>query len=209
MVLGYVLWLIVSVAAFKLVLAGTLPGALMQTLVAVLWTATILLEVKTQEDELWDPWADNCESMVPCNLTEPQTDPMPYIVTLNRPYINSDQAVYVYIRALPPLSFQGFMIQARDDKTGQAVGEFDTDNRKISIINCFGRPDVFVSQYVLVQGSSSENVKPNKRCVPYIYGDNGECHNEIFPPRHNPSRRHMSKGRTSLETRQETDRSRE
>ncbi|XP_046684576.1 uncharacterized protein LOC124370329 [Homalodisca vitripennis] len=110
----------------------------------VLWTATILLEVKGQEDELWDPWADNCESMVRCNLTEPQTDPMPYIVTLNRPYINSDQAVYVYIRALPPLSFQGFMIQARDDKTGQAVGEFDTDNRKISVINCFGRPDVSI-----------------------------------------------------------------
>ncbi|XP_046675673.1 putative ferric-chelate reductase 1 homolog [Homalodisca vitripennis] len=113
----------------------------MQTLAMVLWTTTILLEVKGQEDELWDPWADNCESMVPCNLTEPQTDPMPYIVTLNRPYINSDQAVYFYIRALPPLSFQGFMIQARDDKTGQAVGEFDTDNRKISVINCFGRPD--------------------------------------------------------------------
>ncbi|KAG8308759.1 hypothetical protein J6590_102095 [Homalodisca vitripennis] len=113
----------------------------MQTLVMVLWTTTILLEVKGQEDELWDPWADNCESMVPCNLTEPQTDPMPYVVTLNRPYINSDQAVYVYIRALPPLSFQGFMIQARDDKTGQAVGEFDTDNRKISVINCFGKPD--------------------------------------------------------------------
>ncbi|XP_046688028.1 uncharacterized protein LOC124373727 [Homalodisca vitripennis] len=64
----------------------------MQTLAMVLWTTTILLEVKAQEDELWDPWADNCESMVPCNLTEPQTDPMPYIVTLNRPYINSDQA---------------------------------------------------------------------------------------------------------------------
>ncbi|KAG8319720.1 hypothetical protein J6590_085587 [Homalodisca vitripennis] len=41
----------------------------MQTLVTVLWTATILLEVKTQEDELWDPWADNCESMVPCTFT--------------------------------------------------------------------------------------------------------------------------------------------
>ncbi|KAG8284765.1 hypothetical protein J6590_095836 [Homalodisca vitripennis] len=106
----------------------------MQTLAMVLWTATILLEVKGQEDEVWDPWTDNCESMVPCNLTEPQTDTMPYIVTLNRPYINSDQAVYVYIRALPPLSFQGFMIQARDDKTGQAVGEFDTDNRKGFII---------------------------------------------------------------------------
>ncbi|XP_046677320.1 putative ferric-chelate reductase 1 homolog [Homalodisca vitripennis] len=113
----------------------------MHTLAMVLWMTKILLEVKGQEYELWDPWADNCESMVPCNLTEPQTDLMPYIVTLNRPYINSDQAVYVYIRALPPLSFQGFMIQARDDKTGQAVGEFDTDNRKISVINCFGRPD--------------------------------------------------------------------
>ncbi|KAG8300145.1 hypothetical protein J6590_083534 [Homalodisca vitripennis] len=170
MVLGYVLWLIVSVAAFKLVLAGTLPGALMQTLAMVLWTTTILLEVKGQEDELWDPWVDNCESMVPCNLTEPQTDPMPYIVSLNRPYINSDQAVYVYIRALPPLSFQGFMIQARDDKTGQAVGEFDTDNRKISVINCFGRPDTSHEQRSYVsrdetRGGSQSRVELTRTCT--------------------------------------------
>ncbi|KAG8255630.1 hypothetical protein J6590_087977 [Homalodisca vitripennis] len=139
----------------------------MQTLAMVLWTATILLEVKGQEDELWDPWADNCESMVPCNLTEPQTDPMPYIVTLNRPYINSDQAVYVYIRTLPPLSFQGFMIQARDDKTDQAVGEFDTDNRKISVINCFGRPDMLTSgvQFIMEASFPAEQQNPGNWCL--------------------------------------------
>lgn len=95
------------------------------------------------EDPLFDVWYDNCESLDPANGTA-RIDLCPYQMTLSKTNIKADQAVEFTLKAPRPLVYKGFIVQARDDRTGEAVGQFDTYYAEVKMINCFGKEEVSI-----------------------------------------------------------------
>uniref|UniRef100_A0A1B6JI15 Reelin domain-containing protein n=1 Tax=Homalodisca liturata TaxID=320908 RepID=A0A1B6JI15_9HEMI len=82
--------------------------------------------------------SDACETMDPSHGGSPQTGPMPYTLQLDSHKINSGGRVHFTIRAQPPNTFAGFMVQARNDK-GRPVGVF-TQSDNVKPTECFGVP---------------------------------------------------------------------
>uniref|UniRef100_A0A1B6M3A4 Reelin domain-containing protein n=1 Tax=Graphocephala atropunctata TaxID=36148 RepID=A0A1B6M3A4_9HEMI len=80
--------------------------------------------------------SDACETMDPSHGGSPQTGPMPYTLQLDTLKVNSGGTVHFTIRAQPPNTFAGFMVQARNDR-GRPVGVF-TPCETVKPTECFG-----------------------------------------------------------------------
>uniref|UniRef100_A0A1B6FM74 Reelin domain-containing protein n=1 Tax=Cuerna arida TaxID=1464854 RepID=A0A1B6FM74_9HEMI len=103
----------------------------------VLWCALVHL-VLSRPDGL--PWPDSCESLSPGNNVPPQTGPMPFEISIDDNKITWDGCIYITIKGQEPEQFAGFMVQARDNKTGAVVGYFrEADD--VKLMDCFGKPD--------------------------------------------------------------------
>lgn len=91
---------------------------------------------------------DACETMEPAHNTVPQTGPFPYSLMMDTNRINSDGCVYFTIKAKPPNTFTGFMVQARGEREDRPVGVF-TEGEDVKLMECFGEPDVSIDSVVL------------------------------------------------------------
>uniref|UniRef100_A0A1B6MDH3 Reelin domain-containing protein n=1 Tax=Graphocephala atropunctata TaxID=36148 RepID=A0A1B6MDH3_9HEMI len=84
------------------------------------------------------PWPDSCESLSPGNNVPPQTGPMPFELSIDDNKITWDGCIYITIKGEKPNEFAGFMVQARDNSTGAAVGYFrEADD--VKLMDCFGK----------------------------------------------------------------------
>lgn len=88
-----------------------------------------------------------CASMRPGHYPGPQEDPSPYFIVF-APAKSKDRSFYVSILSQELEPFKGFFIQARANKSGEAIGEWETHTKRTRLANCFNRTNVFKNQYL-------------------------------------------------------------
>ncbi|XP_054285233.1 putative defense protein [Macrosteles quadrilineatus] len=85
---------------------------------------------------------DVCETLDPSagHGGKPMKTALPYHLMTDVRKVDSNGHVFFRIRAKPPATFQGFMVQVIGEREGKPVGTF-TDMDDVKTMECFGKPD--------------------------------------------------------------------
>ena len=85
-----------------------------------------------------------CASMLPGHQPGPQQRPSPFeIVYAPLKSANNDERSFqVWIAAEDRRPFKGFFIQARANKSGEAIGKWKTNAERTKLTDCFGQKEV-------------------------------------------------------------------
>jgi len=89
--------------------------------------------------------SSTCLTLDPYDAALPQTAACPYQLLSSRSgsMHNQDSVILTIKTKEPRYTFKEFIVQARDNVSGVAVGKFmDTGDADIRMVNCFARPEV-------------------------------------------------------------------